>query len=213
MQDMRKLGRLGGLRGGPARAERLSPRRKTEIAKSAATARWKFAPLTLRSPNDLGELRCFVAQYGNGHARTDGRCDPTAVLLRTLSACRDDAFLARMLPVFIHRARTELFSDSRLLTVSPRKACALGYFIELTCQLGKIDPPDKLLLALRHKIVGVETPFVLFRKESAPRRESPLARSWKISLTESQDSLGMYFEKAFGTGPQVFRHMPMLGKR
>ena len=34
------LGRLGGLRGGKARAERLTPEQRKEIAKKAAQARW-----------------------------------------------------------------------------------------------------------------------------------------------------------------------------
>jgi hypothetical protein len=34
------LGRLGGLRGGPARAAALTPRRRREIARAAARARW-----------------------------------------------------------------------------------------------------------------------------------------------------------------------------
>jgi hypothetical protein len=34
------LGRLGGLKGGKARAEKLSPKKRSEIAKKAATARW-----------------------------------------------------------------------------------------------------------------------------------------------------------------------------
>ena len=34
------LGRLGGLKGGKARAERLAPARRVEIAKKAALARW-----------------------------------------------------------------------------------------------------------------------------------------------------------------------------
>jgi hypothetical protein len=34
------LGRLGGLKGGKARAEKLSPRKRKEIAKKAARARW-----------------------------------------------------------------------------------------------------------------------------------------------------------------------------
>lgn len=34
------LGRLGGLKGGVVRAERLSPERRVEIAKKAAAARW-----------------------------------------------------------------------------------------------------------------------------------------------------------------------------
>lgn len=35
------LGRLGGLKGGKVRAERLSAKRRKEIAKEAAKARWK----------------------------------------------------------------------------------------------------------------------------------------------------------------------------
>lgn len=34
------LGRLGGLKGGPARAQKLSARRRREIASKAARARW-----------------------------------------------------------------------------------------------------------------------------------------------------------------------------
>jgi hypothetical protein len=34
------LGRLGGLKGGPARAAALSARRRREIARAAARARW-----------------------------------------------------------------------------------------------------------------------------------------------------------------------------
>jgi hypothetical protein len=34
------LGRLGGLKGGKARAEKLSPRKRAAIAKKAADARW-----------------------------------------------------------------------------------------------------------------------------------------------------------------------------
>jgi hypothetical protein len=37
------LGRLGGLKGGRARAEKLSPRRRREIARRAAIARWRSA--------------------------------------------------------------------------------------------------------------------------------------------------------------------------
>lgn len=34
------LGRLGGLKGGKARAETLTPRRRTLMARKAANARW-----------------------------------------------------------------------------------------------------------------------------------------------------------------------------
>ena len=35
-----ELGRLGGLKGGKARAEKLSAKKRSEIAKKAAEARW-----------------------------------------------------------------------------------------------------------------------------------------------------------------------------
>ena len=35
------LGRLGGLKGGKARAAKLSKKRRSEIAKKAAAARWR----------------------------------------------------------------------------------------------------------------------------------------------------------------------------
>jgi hypothetical protein len=37
------LGRLGGLKGGKARAEKLSAKRRKEIAVAAASKRWKTA--------------------------------------------------------------------------------------------------------------------------------------------------------------------------
>lgn len=38
--DAKVMGRRGGLKGGKARAEKLSPERRSEIAKKAALARW-----------------------------------------------------------------------------------------------------------------------------------------------------------------------------
>ncbi|MBI5624281.1 MAG: hypothetical protein HY924_10910 [Elusimicrobia bacterium] len=48
------LGRLGGLRGGPARAEKLSARRRKDIAKAAIKERWKKyrAALGIRTNKD-----------------------------------------------------------------------------------------------------------------------------------------------------------------
>jgi hypothetical protein len=38
------LGRLGGLKGGPARAKKLSAKKRSEIARKAAQARWANRP-------------------------------------------------------------------------------------------------------------------------------------------------------------------------
>lgn len=40
------LGQLGGLKGGPARAAKLSPRKRAQIAAKAAKARWGKKPRT-----------------------------------------------------------------------------------------------------------------------------------------------------------------------
>jgi hypothetical protein len=39
------LGRLGGLKGGKARASKLAPEQRREIARNAAKARWAKKPL------------------------------------------------------------------------------------------------------------------------------------------------------------------------
>lgn len=39
-----ELGRRGGLKGGRARADKLTPTERSEIAKKAAAARWRQAP-------------------------------------------------------------------------------------------------------------------------------------------------------------------------
>ena len=39
-----ELGRLGGKKGGPARAAKLSPKKRSEIARKAAMTRWAPRP-------------------------------------------------------------------------------------------------------------------------------------------------------------------------
>lgn len=39
-----ELGRMGGLKGGKARAAKLTPEQRSEIARKAAEARWKKKP-------------------------------------------------------------------------------------------------------------------------------------------------------------------------
>jgi hypothetical protein len=38
----KELGRRGGLKGGPARAKKLSPERRSAISKKAAEVRWSY---------------------------------------------------------------------------------------------------------------------------------------------------------------------------
>jgi len=49
VRRLRAIGKLGGLKGGHARALKLSPERRVEIAKQAAATRWQSA-----TPKQLG---------------------------------------------------------------------------------------------------------------------------------------------------------------
>ena len=49
------LGRLGGLRGGPARARSMTPEKRTEVARRAANARWPLEDRLVR----VGEDRLY----------------------------------------------------------------------------------------------------------------------------------------------------------
>lgn len=42
LQDAKELGRRGGLKGGPARAKKLSPERRSAITRKAAEVRWDY---------------------------------------------------------------------------------------------------------------------------------------------------------------------------
>jgi hypothetical protein len=210
VKHMRALGRRGGLRGGPARAKALDLNRRTEISRDAARVRWQPEVLVLAQPRDLGELECFVAQYGNGYAQ-HGPCDPAAVLVRAIVASRNNACLARMIPVFIWRARGEIFEDpKKLVAVSALNACALGYLLELTQRFVETHEATKLrgakgvIRALRQKSRSIEAPFTFFhstgnslaRREHAERLTSPAARSWNLVIGEPDESFESYFTRA-----------------
>jgi hypothetical protein len=49
-----ELGRLGGQKGGKARADKLSPGQRSKIARKAAQARWQASPVSDGEPSDPG---------------------------------------------------------------------------------------------------------------------------------------------------------------
>lgn len=210
-EHMRALGRRGGLRGGAARAKAIEPRRRSEISRDAAQARWKPEVLTLAQPRDLGELERFVAFYGNGVAK-HGACDPAAVLVRAISACRNNACLARMIPVFIWRARHEILKDpKKLVEATNEDACALGYFMELADRFGAphggIRGARSVLRALHLKSESIASPIVIFRsmdrpmfREHAARLTSPAAKAWKLVIGEPDESFESYFNRKINHG-------------
>ena len=61
------LGKMGGLKGGPARAQSLSARRRAEIARAASRARWSRSPQV--DLDRLAEDRVYRRDLANKVAR------------------------------------------------------------------------------------------------------------------------------------------------
>lgn len=201
-RDMRLLGRKGGL----ARADAIGSRRRVEIARRGAGARWKPRVLVLDTPRDHEELQCFVAQYGNGFARS-ACSDPTAVLHQAIAASRDDACLARMLPVFIWRGQQDFLRSEHVADLPARDACGLGYFFELAFRFGRSRSAKATVEHLRERASSINKPFVFFRsmdasmlRERAAEMTSPAARAWNLILGEPDESYESYFRKMIDGG-------------
>lgn len=201
---MRTLGRKGG----KARALALGSGERSAIARAGAAARWTPTPLVLEMPQTHEELVGFVAQYKNGYCTSAvTRCDHVvAILHRAVAAARDDAGLARMLPLFVWRVRTMLHAEHIAVGLSPRAACALGYFVELAFRLGGeaawTEHARGLTNALRDRAASVTRPFVFSRKMDDPmlraytaERTPATARAWRLIYAETDESFERYFRK------------------
>jgi hypothetical protein len=162
--------------------------------------------LVLDTPGDHEELQCFVAQFGNGFAHS-ACSDPIAVLHRAVAASRDDACLARMLPVFIWRGRQDFLRSEHVADLPARDACGLGYFFELAFRFGRSRSAKVAVERLRERASAVDTPFVFFRsmdasmlRERAVEMTSPAAREWNLILGEPDESYESYFRKMIDGG-------------
>ena len=145
----------------------------------------------------------FVAHYGAHVAKSTTRCSLEDVALRAVRASRRDTALARMLPVFLWRARGRL--DLRKLTTKAvLKDCAapLGYFLELASKLGSFTGFDGALAALRAH-ARPESPTYFFPHTSRGPLESTAvdemtpedARRWGLLTGTPTDSFESYFRK------------------
>jgi hypothetical protein len=201
---MRDLGRRGGRAGGHARARTLSASRRKAIAREAAKSRWAKPALVIdQSPRDHGELLAFVAHYGARVARSTASHGLETIVLRAVEASRSDPALARMLPVFLWRIRDSIDMDE-LVTRSRRRrlAPALGYFLELTAELGPWRGFDRAIESLRED-AKPNRPVHFFhevRKHpfeamAAEARTPAEARRWGLLTGTPTDSFVTYFRK------------------
>ena len=175
------------------------------IAREAARTRWSKPLLVIdRSPRDHGELLAFVAHYGTRVARTTSTCGLERVALRAVEASQRDPALARMLPVFLWRVRDKLHLDEMVARARKKRgmAPALGYFLELTAQLGSWRGFDGAVAKLRTH-ARPERPRYFFRETArnpfeamaADERTPEEARRWGLLTGTPTDSFATHFRK------------------
>src|SRR5439155_18686510 len=101
-------------------------------------------------PKDHDELSSFVAHYGSAVAQLPRRSQLEAVAIRAVGASRRDSALARMVPVFLWRAR-EAFDLTKLVAGARAQGVAaeLGFFLEVAAKLGRSRAFEEALAALR----------------------------------------------------------------
>lgn len=200
-KKMAALGRTGGLRGGPARARSLSSDRRSEIARRAASKRWHFSKVVDRTPRTSGELRGYVAFYGSRHAKVTAKCSLEAVVLKAAKAVRNDATLARMLPVFLWRLRDKLDWEALAKKVPASHAPTLGYFLQLAGRLGSYGGFGPVIARLRPHVPPKPEYFFarqrtnVFSAMLADERTPTDAREWGLLTGTPTDSFESYFRK------------------
>ena len=125
-----------------------------------------------------------------------------AVVRRDLTP-RVDPAVARMLPVFLWRARNRL--DVAKLAAeakSNRRASALGYFLELTAKLGRVAGWKRTIASLRTEAAKEPTRYFFektadnpFEAMVAEARTPADARAWGLITGTPTDSFESYFRK------------------
>jgi len=201
---MALLGRRGGRRGGPARAAALTPARREEIARKAARTRWTRPVLVIdRLPRDHEELVSFVAHYGSRVSTTRIERGLEDVVLKAVKASRRDSALARMLPVFLWRARAGLELERLEKKVKSRsEAAALGYFLQLAARLGAFAGFDATVARLKSLACPRRLSFFFattacnpFEAMIARERTPDEALEWGLLTGTPTDSFETYFRK------------------
>ena len=217
------LGRLGGAKGGRARARALTARRRQEIARQAsaartrslsalerrelarraALARWSTAapaPATVRSwLRDLGAplIRSAVASRRAP--------DPEQVVVEGLRLAHTDATVARALPVLLWANRDRLrLADLVRRARRAKEGATLGFFLELTSELAGSRPFAAACADLRQDRPPSDSFFfegaekTLVGKELAALNTPLVARRWRFLMNMPLDSFETLFRKTFG---------------
>jgi hypothetical protein len=219
------LGRLGGAKGGRARARALTAGRRREIARQASAARTRS--LSAQERRELARraaqarwsstrpaaatVRSWLRDLGAPLSRSSAASrapDPEQVVVAGLRLAHTDASVARALPVMLWANRDKLrLADLVRRARRAKEAAALGFFLELTSELAGRRPFAATSAALRQDRAPSNTFFfegaerTLVGKGLAALNTPPVARRWRFLMNVPLDSFETLFRKTFGAPP------------
>jgi transcriptional regulator with XRE-family HTH domain len=169
-----------------------------------------FAPLQQpdeAAPADPERVRVWLARYGAplyGAGETEVGEDlprPEYVLAEALKLARQDAAVARALPVAFWRTYASLdLAHLRRLAAERRQERALGFFLELTGQLAQAPALARAARPLRRSVRSRRaSQFFKVRsrleRQLAELKTPAVARRWGFRMNMGQDSFEATFRK------------------
>ncbi len=220
------LGRLGGAKGGRARARALTAGRRREIARNAAAARTRS--LSAQERSDLARhaalarwstakpsaqtVRSWLHDLGAPLTRAvvTNRRAPNSerVVVEGLRLAHRDATVARALPVMLWANRDKLrLADLVRRARRAKEGATLGFFLELTSALGRSRAFAAAYADLKQDRPHSNTFFFdgaeksLVGKELAALNTPPVAGRWRFLMNMPLDSFETLFRKTFGAPP------------
>jgi hypothetical protein len=216
------LGRLGGAKGGRARAQALTARRRREIARQAAAARtrslsaqqrrelarraaqarWSTATPTAATVRSW--LRDLGAPLTRAAVANERVPDLEQVVVEGLRLAHTDASVARALPVMLWANRDRLrLADLLRRARRAKEGATLGFFLDLTSELAGSRPFAAAHAELRQDRPPSDTFFFegaeksLVGKELADLNTPAVARRWRFLMNMPLDSFETLFRKSF----------------
>lgn len=198
-----------------SRTAGLPARRRSEIARAAAAARWSRSESFDRAPSTDSGLASLVAHYGSRFSRSRlSGSDLGRAAIRALTLCRRNPAVARMFPVFLWRVRDELDLPTLAGEASRRRlAPVLGYMLALTARLGpaiagkRWTAAELQVDALERSASPREPSFLFptvrgrpFEAAVARERTPPAALGWGLITGMPEDSFESYFRRQMRAG-------------
>lgn len=214
------LGRLGGAKGGSARALALSAEQRQQIARRAAAARTRSlsakerqelarrAALARWSPTvpAAETVRSWLRDLGaplTGTSSADPRApDREQVVVEGLRLAHLDASVARALPVMLWNNRDRLrLAELVRRARRAKEGATLGFFLDLTSALAGQKAFSGVSADLRRNLPRHDAFFfsgaeqTLVGKELAALNTPQVARRWRFLMNMPFDSFETLFRK------------------